>query len=236
MDKDEEWKPALGYENLYEVSSWGRVKSLGRITRGKNSCPVRRKGRILKQQPTLGYVRVVFYDESGRPKVKKVHSIVAEAFLGERPKGKFACHKNGIKTDNRRENLYWGTPKQNSADRFAHGNTICGEQNKNAKLKDKDAEDILRLLGNGHSRQELAKRYNVGVFVIRSIAVGSRWKHVKGSRQTATKRTPFSDATVRRIRKLRSEGASVQELVDRFGTTFSNICMILRRESYKHIR
>lgn len=104
----EEWRPVKGYEGLYEVSSFGRVRRLdGHDSRGHFI-----KGRVLKERRTTnGYVQVQL--SNGKSKEYRVHRLVATAFH-ERPEGKTEVnHINEIKTDNRAENLEWVTKTEN---------------------------------------------------------------------------------------------------------------------------
>lgn len=116
-NSSEIWKPVVGYESSYEVSDLGNVRSLDRIITTKSGVNKRRKGQPLKPIVLkIGYCAV---NISG---MKYVHRLVLEAFVGECPDGMETCHKNGIRTDNRLENLYWGTSSENSHDIVRHGN------------------------------------------------------------------------------------------------------------------
>jgi len=80
MDK-EIWKDVLGYEGLYQVSNFGKVKSLRRLVNGKANKPRVVQERLLK--PTVdghGYLTVRLY-RSGKGLTNKVHVLVAEHFL-----------------------------------------------------------------------------------------------------------------------------------------------------------
>lgn len=113
-----EWRKVPGYEGLYEVSSDGQVRSLGRkTTRGY------RKGRILKPylRPDNGRLQVELIDAQGVRRSVRVHSVVALAFLGPRPHGLHVCHSNGDRLDNRASNLRYDTPKANVADTLRQG-------------------------------------------------------------------------------------------------------------------
>jgi hypothetical protein len=102
------FKDILGYEGIYQVSNLGNVKSLSRekLVRGKHPAII--KGKILNPiNNGKGYYRVPLYKD-GKPKNISIHILVAQAFLGHIPDGTHKIevdHKNGIKSDNRVENL-----------------------------------------------------------------------------------------------------------------------------------
>lgn len=73
-----------------------------------------------------GYLRVKIKTASGSRIERLVHQLVLFAFVGPRPAGCESCHNNGIKTDNRRENLRWGTPSENQQDAVRHGTRKTG--------------------------------------------------------------------------------------------------------------
>lgn len=122
ITEKEIWKPIKGYEGRYEVSNFGSVKSLDRIVdrldnKGRPSY-VTVKGRMLK--PTLsvrntgGYETVkLMIDNKG--KTKKVHRLVAEAFIPNPNKYPEVNHKNEVKTNNHMSNLEWCTKEYNNS-------------------------------------------------------------------------------------------------------------------------
>lgn len=98
------WKSVRGYEKLYEVSSIGRVKSLG------NS--FKRKEKILKTCSCRGYMGLWLFKNGMMTRVL-VHRLVAETFI-KNPKNKpFVNHKDLKKTNNKVSNLEWVTQKEN---------------------------------------------------------------------------------------------------------------------------
>lgn len=108
----EEWRPIVGFEGLYEVSSLGRIKALSKTVTRK-SISYKLKEKILKPQPSgNGYLKICLHN-NGRKKFLFVHRLVAEAFLPN-PKNKPCIdHINTIRDDNRVNNLKWCTQKEN---------------------------------------------------------------------------------------------------------------------------
>lgn len=99
---EEIWKDIPGYEGIYMVSTFGRIKSLARI----NSYNREVKEKILKGRLARGYLKVALF-KNGFRKEKQIHQLVCICFLNHKPNGMNIVinHKNEIKTDNRIENL-----------------------------------------------------------------------------------------------------------------------------------
>ena len=99
------WKDIKGYENLYEVSNLGRVRSLDRWVKYSDDRLRLYKGRILKPHKTTnGYLQVGLYKD-GKIKMFLVHRLVWMAFNEEIPEGMELNHINEITTDARLDNL-----------------------------------------------------------------------------------------------------------------------------------
>lgn len=107
---EEIWKDVVGYEGLYQVSNLGRVRSLDRIINHRKL-----KGKILSQAyDTKGYL-FVNLSKNNVAKPKRVHRLIANAFI-EKINGKdYIDHINGIRDDNRIENLRWCTHQENDS-------------------------------------------------------------------------------------------------------------------------
>lgn len=101
----EEWKPVEGFEDLYAVSNFGRVKSLG-----NNKS---RKDKIMKPGNNgKGYLFVGLYKD-GKRKYPKVHRLVAEAFIPNPYGFEQVNHRDEVKTNNCVSNLEWSDAKYN---------------------------------------------------------------------------------------------------------------------------
>ena len=110
------WKNIENYEENYEVSNYGRIRSKDRIikTKIKNNNTRLIKGKVLKlNQKRNGYLAVDL-SKNGKVKTILVHRLVAQAFILNNDNTKNEVnHKNAIKTDNRAENLEWVTREEN---------------------------------------------------------------------------------------------------------------------------
>lgn len=118
-----EWRPVVGFEGLYEVSSDGQIRGLDRVIinpiHGKLVRQVRR-GFVMAQRTNYKGYKTVNLHKNGRAHQAIVHRVILEAFVG--PGGGLqGCHNNGDPGDNRIENLRWGTTSDNVLDQVTHG-------------------------------------------------------------------------------------------------------------------
>ena len=112
----EEWRDIAGHEDSYQVSSFGRVRSLERYIQQSDGmkAPYRIPPKILKPKRTKGGYLAVNLSKNGKAHHHRIHRMVAEAFIPN-PEGLPSVnHKNEDKTDNRVENLEWCTVGYNN--------------------------------------------------------------------------------------------------------------------------
>lgn len=120
---EERWLPAVGWEGLYQVSDYGRVKSLQRYVRCRDGVRLVRE-RILKPYTQRTGYRTVLLAVDGRKKTRSIHQLVLEAFVGPRPADMVACHNDGVPNNNHVANLRWDTQSNNLFDAVRHGTNV----------------------------------------------------------------------------------------------------------------
>lgn len=175
---NEVWKPIPGYEGIYEASSMGRIRSLGRWAgRGGRR---KAKGSVLAVFPkSAGYPRVNLCSPNGGRKSHLVHRVILATFVGPAPRGHEGCHKDGDRRNCVLGNLRWDTPFNNSQDKRRHGTLNIGTRNGSAKLTESDVMEIRRLRGvEGKKLASIAKRFGVARETVARAATGNNWGHL----------------------------------------------------------
>ena len=117
----ENWLPVVGFEGYYEVSDRGRVRSLDRVGFRRDGHRYSKKGRILSLgTDQCGYP---FSDlrKNGSARTRRVHRLVAEAFIPNPDNLPWVLHWDDDKLNNRVENLRWGWPSENRYDTVRNG-------------------------------------------------------------------------------------------------------------------
>jgi hypothetical protein len=167
---EEVWKDIKGFEGLYMVSNIGNVKRL----KSKWVLNERLIGRLVDRD---GYFRRTLCKNSLSKQITE-HRLVATTFI-ENPENKLTInHINGIKTDNRVENLEWNTQLENKQHAVSSGLTnLKGTNHPRCKLSDKDVLEI-REIGFSQTRTALSKKYGVSRITILRIIKRSNWNHI----------------------------------------------------------
>ena len=170
MDK---LKTISGFPN-YSITRDGQVWSKprqGSSTLGK---------RMKPYKDSHGYFQVSLFKNKKRTD-KLIHHLVLETYGEPRLRGQVTRHLNGDKTDNRIENLAWGTHQENSDDMIKHNSVPYrkGESNGRAKLTEKNVKTIRKLyLQPENSLWFLDRKFNIGLYAIWAIVTRRTWKHI----------------------------------------------------------
>ena len=168
----ETWREVSQWAGLYEVSDLGRVRSLGHDKF--------HKGRVLK--PVMGgyksgYCTVVLAEKSAARKARfYVHRLVAFAFLPNPLALPEVNHLNGVKTDNRVENLGWVSALQNGQHASRVGLVARGERRPEARLTEREVLAIKQSPRIRGTQAALAVAYRVSPATISLIIRGKNWR------------------------------------------------------------
>ena len=177
MINTEMWRLINGSPG-YEISSSGRVRSMARSIKfehyGKMTVRFVRE-RILKPSVSEnGYLNVQLAIESRKPH-HLVHRLVAIAFLDAVEGLLQVNHKNGIKTDNRVENLEWSNASENQKHRARTLRLGVGELHHKAKLTQEVVDEIRKRVSSGEPQKPLAKLFGVSAQSINRIVKMKSW-------------------------------------------------------------
>lgn len=177
---EEVWKPIIGLEGLYEISSLGRVKSLREMA-ATNKKFYYRGSIILKGSTTNnGYRRVTLTDSNKRVIYQLLHRLLAIHFIPNPNNLPHINHKDGNKLNNSLDNLEWCTNRDNVI--HAWENNLVdnrGEKCGTSKLKEFEVRDILQMSKDGYSKKDIHLKYNqVSQGMIGQIINRTKWKHI----------------------------------------------------------
>jgi len=164
------WKDIEGYEGLYQISNLGNVKSL--------IANMNRRKRLLKAKFEKDNYAYVSLYKNKIAKNKKIHRLVAQHFISN-PENKLEVnHKNGIKTDNRVDNLEWCTRSENVNHAIINNfYKNSGENNYNSKFSQNQINIIRKKYKNGGiSITCLAKEFNISISGMSNIINHKRYK------------------------------------------------------------
>lgn len=160
------FKDVNGYKGLYRVSNTGKVIGTKELTPRKTQ---------------RGYLRVNL-SQNNSVIDKYIHRLVAEHFIDNPLNKPEVNHKNGIKSDNRVDNLEWNTRRENCKHAFKKGflpqfRPRKGSENGRAVLDNKEIRGIRK--STGKTTLELSKIYGVSTSTICRIRNRTSWKHLQ---------------------------------------------------------
>lgn len=150
------------------------------VYRDGNITSKRYPDRLLKGAAAtpFGHRKVTLRAPSGQANMW-VHRAVLLAWVGPPGSGQVARHLNGDASDNRLENLAWGTPRENQQDRVAHKTDEIGERNPAAKLTDDAVREMRRMYAEGGwTYRSIAPVFGVFWGTAGAAIAGRSWSHL----------------------------------------------------------
>jgi hypothetical protein len=151
------WKKVPGY--LVEVTKYGDVRDLF-------------TGAIKNQYVTnKGYLTTNVKTNNDERKVRRIHQLVALAWIGPCPPDHEVNHKDLNKKNNYYKNLEWVTSKENHLHAIRHGIRY-------GKLHKKQVLKIIKLRKKGLLLKEIAKRFDIDIAHVSVIVNKKSWKHL----------------------------------------------------------
>jgi hypothetical protein len=227
------WKAIPRFDNLIEASNLGRIRTVDRVVQSRGGTRTV-KGRLLKfRRHPWGYFWCEFM-VGGKRYWQFVHRLVAEAFYGPCPVGYYVLHGDNNPANSKVENLRYGTPTENSADKLLHGTQPFGEEIAWSKLKSEDILAIRNRRSLGEKLTSIAKDYGVSEVYIHHICIGVKWANEGGPITSGGRKVNILDEEKRiEVLRLRGEGMAIWKLAKHFGVSNTQIHNLVKKHENK---
>lgn len=209
---EEIWKNVTTYQGSYLVSNHGNIFS---IKSGKNMKSCKTKD---------GYLTVALSDK-GKGCRYLIHRLVADAFIGLVGKN-YVNHKNGIKSNNRLDNLEIVTPRENAI----HSCYILGN---GRKLNENNILEILKLNKDGFSIKSISEKYGVSKTCIRYVLNGKSYSKITQITYLKTKtRRKLTPLQINEIKKLSTLNVPIKNISELLGIGKNSVSNVVTGRSY----
>lgn len=230
----EEWADIKGYENMYQVSNLGRVKSLKRKEEVILKCKITKSGYREAKLFNVNYKDFL------------VHRLVALSFIPNPENKKQVNHIDGDKLNNVVTNLEWVTSKENAIHSIESGLKKVGSKSTSSKLKQSDVIQIRKLYLTGdYTHDDLGALYNVHPTTIGKMLNGTNWKQEKhddtelisevlkrkyggGARKG---KIILNNEQIKEMWSLHESGLSKRKIAEHFGITHTTINRYLKEKA-----
>jgi hypothetical protein len=186
MSEEQSSISAVEYREVPDTNGYYRAGSDGSIwTCWKRGRPTNSWWRLRSTAASKKRYLKVAIRMNGRKIVERVHVLVLRAFNGPCPDGMESRHLDGDKHNCSANNLAWGTPKQNSADKILHGTnvnpSVRGSKCWRATLTEKQVIEARKRASKGECWSGLAREFGVSSRAMISAISGTRWGWLPGA-------------------------------------------------------
>lgn len=178
-------------------------------------------------------------------KIVKTHRVIYSLLIGEIPDGFVVRHKCDNRKCNNPAHLEAGTYQDNSSDMVERDRQRKGETHQTAKISDADALEIVRLVEEGTTHQDISDRFSISRGYVSELARGMKRKHLGVTADyspTANKRrgescnfAKINEESVLGIREMLASGAKQKEIAEKFGVDQTLVSQIKLRKIWAHI-
>ena len=183
--KNEIWKDIPNFEGHYQASTMGRLRSLNRSVNKKVGDEIfisSRTGRVfrLRYKKNRRYLSIRL-SKDGNTKGYPIHRIIAITFIPNPENKPQVNHINGIKSDNRVENLSWMTSSENINHAISSGlnKSVVGENHGSCIFKNEEVLKIRELYATGkYSYNDIGRMFNSNKCRIFEIVKRKTWRHI----------------------------------------------------------
>ena len=234
------WKDVAGYDDYYQASSLGRLRSKDRVvTKFSALCgkvvQQHYKGKILNCYLNNDGYYIAHISVDKKRTTPQLGRMVLLAFVGQPLDGQECCHNNGNSMDNKIENLRWDSHLENNRDRVTHGTYPIGSLHPMSKLKD---DDVISICNSDERGCDLAEKYGVNQSIISDIRKRRIWRHLTDDIEiTEIKRwrkcEKMSHEKAREAREMHKAGVSIKSISEKFGVSMSTMGSLINGKTWK---
>jgi len=230
----ETWKPLSRFDGIIEVSDAGGVRRISTMVPCKGGHKRCAPARTFKpRRHPWGYHWYEF-SVAGKKYWDFAHRLVLEAFVGPCPKGYYALHFDNDPSNNRLDNLRYGTPAENCGDKLMHGTQRTGEQINWHKLKENQIVSIRCRRANGERLSDIGSDYGLSEAYVWHICTGKKWPNAGGPIEGKVRNVNILDSGQRlEALKLRADGWGIHRIAVRFGVSNTQIHNLVKKHENK---